>query len=71
MDSQTTIKKGVTLYPNIYLKGKNYLGGNVEILPNCFIQNCCIKDGVKIGANCVLKNLEIDCNIKSFSCIEK
>lgn len=46
ISKETVILKGVIIYPNSYLIGKNKIGNNCQIGPNSYI------NGSKIGDNC-------------------
>ena len=70
IDIQNIIKKGVIIYPNVYLKKDNILNEDVTILPNCYIENCIIKRGVTIGQNSVLLNSVIGCDVQPCSYIK-
>ncbi|MFO1258137.1 MAG: bifunctional UDP-N-acetylglucosamine diphosphorylase/glucosamine-1-phosphate N-acetyltransferase GlmU [Gammaproteobacteria bacterium] len=53
------VGEDVKLDINIVLEGRNKVGRNTEIGPNCYIKNCEIADDVKILANCHLENATI------------
>lgn len=63
------VGEDVKLDINIVLEGRNRIGKNSEIGPNCFIKNCDIADNVKILANSYLEDAKVgsNCTIGPFA----
>jgi len=60
---KVVILNGSIIYPNNYILGNTFIGQKCEILPFNFIQDCMIKNNVKIQASTIEKS-EINDNCK-------
>lgn len=56
VDRGVLLGKEVTLGPGTFLGAGTCVGKNVEIHPNCVLENCVVYDDVRIGAGSVLRN---------------
>lgn len=56
VDAGVLLGDEVTLGPGTVLGAGTCIGNNVEIHPNCVLENCVVYDDVSIGAGSVLRN---------------
>ncbi len=61
--ADVTIEQGVVIYPNNHLYGVCYIGNNVKLLPNNYIENSIIDDDCTIMYS-VIKNSKVPAGTK-------
>ncbi len=63
----------VEIWPNVQILGKSSIGSSVKIMPNTWIMNSSIGDGITIGNSCIIENMSISpcTEIPPFSRIRK
>ncbi len=56
IDVDVEIGADTIIYPNVHIQGNSVIGSNVEILPNSFLRNAVIEDGVVIDSSKIVES---------------